>query len=90
MFKNTFFAIVFILFCFILDLYLYYQQYPNYLSVIESISNQLQEYFNKNDVIHSKQSGFRQNHPCYTALTRLINSWLKKVDSGKYGRYGIP
>jgi len=54
------------------------------LSVIESISNQLQEYFNKYDVIHSKQSGFRQNHPCYTALTRLINSWLKEADSGKY------
>ena len=48
------------------------------------ISNQLQEYFNKYDVIHSTQSGFRQNHSCYTALTRLIDSWLKDVDSGKY------
>ena len=28
------------------------------------ISNQLQEYFNTFEVIHSKQSGFRQNHSC--------------------------
>jgi len=35
-------------------------------------------------MIHNKQSGLRQNHSCYTALTRLVYSWLKDVDSGKF------
>ena len=48
------------------------------------ISNQMQDYLNKYNLIHNKQSGFRQNHSCYTALTRLVDSWLKDVDSGKF------
>ena len=48
------------------------------------ISNQLQDYFEKNKLIHEFQSGFRKNHSCHTALTHLIDSWLKDIDSGKY------
>lgn len=48
------------------------------------ISNQLQDYFQRNNLIHEFQSGFRKNHSCHTALTYLIDSWLKDIDSGKY------
>ena len=48
------------------------------------ISNQIQYYFKKYELIHETQSGFRQHHSCQTALTHLIDSWLKDVDSGKY------
>ena len=30
------------------------------------------------------QSGFRKNHSCHTALTHLIDTWLKDIDSGNY------
>ena len=30
------------------------------------------------------QSGFTKNHACRTALTHLIYTWLKDVDSGNY------
>lgn len=37
----------------------------------------------KTNIIHNKQSGFRKNHSCNTALISLIDTWLKDVDSGK-------
>ena len=42
----------------------------------------MQEYFKLTDIIYKYQSGFRKYHSCSTALTRLIDSWLKDIDNG--------
>jgi hypothetical protein len=47
------------------------------------IATQIHTYFENNDIIHKRQSGFRKNHSCNTALTRLIDAWINDVDSGK-------
>ena len=46
------------------------------------ITGQMQEYFKSADVIYKYQSGFRKYHSCSTALTRLIDRWLKDIDNG--------
>ena len=48
------------------------------------LANQIQYFLNKYNLIHDMQSGFRKNHSCHTALTHLIDTWLKDVDSGNY------
>ena len=48
------------------------------------IASQLLSYFQESNIIHNKQSGFRKNHSCSTALIHLIDTWLKDVDSGKF------
>lgn len=48
------------------------------------IATQIQSFFKDTNIIHETQSGFRQYHSCHTALTHLIDTWLKDVDSGKY------
>ena len=48
------------------------------------IASQMLSYFDKTDIIHRKQSGFRKNHSCSTALTHLIDLWLHDIDIGKY------
>ena len=47
------------------------------------IATQMQIFFEKTNIIHKTQSGFRKHHSCHTALLRLINAWLEDVDSGK-------
>ena len=32
---------------------------------------------------YQKQSGFRQNHSCHTAVTELIDTWLSKINVNK-------
>ena len=32
---------------------------------------------------YQKQSGFRPNHSCYTALTELIDTWLSEINIKK-------
>ena len=46
------------------------------------IADQMQEYFKLTDIIYKYQSGFRKYHSCSTALTILIDSWLKDIDNG--------
>ena len=48
------------------------------------VANQLSTFFENNNVVYNKQSGFRKFHSCSTALTHLIDTWLQDVDSGKY------
>ena len=48
------------------------------------ISNHLRTYLDKHQLLHNFQSGFRQYHSCQSTLIRLIDSWLKDVDSGKF------
>ena len=47
------------------------------------VAKQIQSYFRDTQIIHIKQSGFRNNHSCSTALTSLIDAWVKDIDSGK-------
>jgi hypothetical protein len=47
------------------------------------IANQMQAFFEKFDIIHEFQSGFRKQHSCQTSLIRLIDSWLNDIDNGK-------
>jgi len=42
------------------------------------ICNQLQEFFNKTNILHSTQSG----HSCQTALLHLVNKWATNIDKG--------
>ena len=47
------------------------------------IANQLHSYFEKTDILHTYQSGFRKNHSCQTSLIALTDKWLKEMDNGK-------
>ena len=48
------------------------------------IAGQIHKYFKYTDMLHTGQSGFRKEHSCQTALTRLVDTWLKDIDTGKY------
>ena len=48
------------------------------------IAQQLHTFFKDTDIIHVTQSGFRKQHSCHTALTRLIDAFLREIDNGKY------
>ena len=43
----------------------------------------LLQYLENNKLIHQYQSGFRPDHSCYTALTRLCDGWLSAVNSSE-------
>ncbi len=47
------------------------------------VCSQLYNYLNKSKLLHDTQSGFRMGHSCQTALTRLIDEWLKHLDDGE-------
>ena len=46
------------------------------------ICNQLQEFFNKTNILHSTHSGFRKGHSCQTVLLHLVNKWATEIDNG--------
>ena len=46
------------------------------------VASQIHEYLSKFNLLHKEQSGFRQFHSCQTALTKLIDTWLKEMDDG--------
>ena len=39
-------------------------------------------FLNKHKLLHESQSGFRHKHSCQTALIKLIDSWMKCINSG--------
>ena len=41
------------------------------------------KHFLVNDLFYQKQSGFRPNHSCLTALTELIDTWLSEIKKNK-------
>ena len=41
------------------------------------------KHFLVNDLFYQKQSGFRPNHSCHTALTELIDIWLSEININK-------
>ena len=46
------------------------------------IHKHLVAFLNKYKVIHTNQSGFRQKHSCQTALVKLIDQWMTRIDRG--------
>ena len=46
------------------------------------VSSSIFEYLNKNNLIHKEQSGFRSQHSCQTALTKLTETWLDEMNKG--------
>lgn len=59
----------------------------NLLPVIEKIieilvCEQLYDYFNKNKILYSGQSGFRHQHSCETSLQLVCSKWRRDIDKG--------
>ena len=46
------------------------------------VNKHLMGFLNKHKLLHESQSGFRHKHSCQTALIKLIDSWMKCIDSG--------
>jgi len=47
------------------------------------IHHHLSDYFEKYDLFHPLQSGFRPNHSCQSTVSRLTNVWLSAVNTFK-------
>lgn len=47
------------------------------------VQKHLTNYLESRSLLHSFQSGFRSKHSCQTALTRLVDTWLKSVHEFK-------
>ena len=58
------------------------------ISILPILSKPLEKHINEhvmkhflvNDLFYQKQSGFRPNHSCHTALTELIDTWLSEIN----------
>ena len=44
------------------------------------ISNCVTKFMNTHNLIYHNQSGFRKNHSCQTALTKLVDHWLEQIN----------
>ena len=49
----------------------------------QHINEHVMKHFLVNDSFYQKQSGFRPNHSCHTALTELIDTWLSEININK-------
>lgn len=45
------------------------------------VQKHLQSYFDGRQLLYPLQSGFRSQHSCQTALTRLIDTWLNNINN---------
>ena len=58
---------------------------PLISKVIEkSIHDQTQDYFQKNELLYSYQSGYRANHSTDTCLSQLADMILNGAENGKH------
>ena len=62
----------------ITDLYLFCLCYLKFLE--KHVHDSLMEFLNSHELLHTTQSGFRPKHSCETALTYMIDSWLKAIN----------
>ena len=46
------------------------------------VASQIHAYLSTFNLLHVEQSGFRQFHSCQTALTKLVDTWLREMDNG--------
>ena len=55
---------------------------PVLSKIIEKhVSNEIKNYINENSLLHARQSGFRANHSCETALNVLIDDWITALNN---------
>jgi len=58
---------------------------PYYEKIVEKLLyKQMISYITKNDLLYHKQSGFRGQHSCETALQGLFSDWRERLDSGEF------
>ena len=48
------------------------------------INKHIISHFNRYDLLHPSQSGFRKNHSCHTALTNLVDQWLTNINKNEF------
>lgn len=46
------------------------------------IAEQLREYFEKNNLLYLRQSGFRDKHSCETSLQYVCSNWMRDISEG--------
>jgi len=47
------------------------------------VSSHLKQYFENNNLFYSRQSGFRSNHSCQTAIVKLLDDWISAIDNNE-------
>ena len=47
------------------------------------VADNLKSYLNEYDLLYERQSGFRANHSCETALTAIIDDWITAIDNNE-------
>ena len=47
------------------------------------VSDHLKLYLNSHKLLYDRQSGFRNNHSCETALTAIIDDWITAIDNNE-------
>ena len=58
---------------------------PVYEKLLELVvKQQLQDYCDKNNILVSRQSGFRENHSCETVIVNICDDFLKAVDTNNF------
>ena len=58
---------------------------PTLSKIIEKwIQKHLMSFLNNHNLLHEKQSGFREGHSTESALILMIDSWLKAINDGKF------
>lgn len=58
---------------------------PTFEKLIErAVYEQLVEYFDKNKLLFTNQSGFRKNHSCESALQLTVTKFKREIDGGRY------
>jgi hypothetical protein len=57
---------------------------PLLSKIIEKhVHTHLYKYLTDHNLLHSAQSGFRANHSCESALTRLVDMWSKAINNNQ-------
>lgn len=56
---------------------------PVLSKIRETLTKHLFGFFNKYDILHKSQSGFRKHHSCNTALISLLDKRYKNIDKGE-------
>ena len=61
------------------------QYLPTLSKIIEKwIQKHLMSFLKNHNLLHEKQSGFREGHSTESALILMIDSWLKAINDGKF------
>ena len=47
------------------------------------VSLHFRQYLESNDILYCRQSGFRCNHSCQTALLKMVDEWISAIDDNK-------